>query len=43
MAGAVVEPWKHVGELAFPHAQSALGSRGERVRVTRLAECCNYL
>ena len=32
-----------VTKLAPPHAQSAWGSRGERVRVARLAICCNYL
>ena len=31
-----------VAELAPPHAQSAWGSRGERVRATGLAACCNY-
>ena len=43
MAGVVVEPWKHDSELAPPHAQSAWASRGERIRVTRLAVYCNYL
>ena len=32
-----------VADLAPPHAQSAWGSRLERVRVAGLAVCCNYL
>ena len=32
-----------VAELAPPHAQSAWGFRGERVRVVGLTACCNYL
>ena len=32
-----------VAELAPPHVQSAWGFRGERVGVTGLAACCNYL
>ena len=32
-----------VTELAPPHAQSAWGSRGERVRAAGLAAYCNYL
>ena len=32
-----------VVELAHPHAQSAWGSRGERIRAAELAACCNYL
>ena len=31
-----------VAELAPPHVQSAWGSKGEMVRVVRLAVCCNY-
>ena len=31
-----------VAELTPPYAQSAWGSRGERVRVAGLAVCCNY-
>ena len=31
-----------VTELIPPHAQSAWESRGEKVRVTGLAVCCNY-
>ena len=31
-----------VTKLAPPHAQSAWGSRGERVRAARLATRCNY-
>ena len=31
-----------VVKLAPPHAQSAWGFRGERVRVARLAACYNY-
>ena len=29
-------------ELAPPHAQSAWGSRGERIRAAGLVTCCNY-
>ena len=29
--------------MAHPHAQSAWGSRGERIRAAELAACCNYL
>ena len=32
-----------VAELTAPHAQSAWGSRGERVRTAGLATCYNYL
>ena len=32
-----------VTELAPPHAQSAWGSRGEKVRAAGLAAYCNYL
>ena len=32
-----------VAKLAPPHAQSAWGFRGERVRATGLAVFCNYL
>ena len=32
-----------VVELAPPHAQSAWGFRGERIRLTRLAACCNII
>ena len=28
--------------MAPPHAQSAWGSRGKRVRTAELAACCNY-
>ena len=31
-----------VAELVPPHAQSAWGFKGERVRVAGLAACCNY-
>jgi len=31
-----------VAELTYSHAQSAWGSRGERVRAAGLAACCNY-
>ena len=31
-----------VAKLAPPHAQSAWGSRGKRVRAAELAACCNY-
>ena len=31
-----------VAKLASPHVQSAWGFRGERIRVTGLAACCNY-
>ena len=31
-----------VAELAPPHAQSAWGSRGERVQAAGLAVYCNY-
>ena len=31
-----------IAELAPPHAQSVWGSRGEMVRATGLAVCCNY-
>ena len=31
-----------VAELTPPHAQSACGFRGERVRTVGLATCCNY-
>ena len=31
-----------VAELTPPHAQSACGFRGERVRTVGLAICCNY-
>ena len=30
-------------ELTSPHAQSAWGSKGERVQTAGLAACCNYL
>ena len=35
-----VDYW--VTELVPPHAQSAWGSRGERVRAAGFAACCNY-
>ena len=31
-----------VTELAHPHAESAWGSREERVRAVGLVPCCNY-
>ena len=31
-----------VAKLGPPYIKSAWGSKGERVRVARLAVCCNY-
>ena len=31
-----------IAKLVPPHAQSAWGSKGERVQAAELATCCNY-